>query len=132
MLSTTTQTDPPEHRSRCVAVVDDDMGVRDSLRFLLETAGFRVLTYNSADQFLNAAGCGCAGCLILDHNMPLVSGLELLAELRSRGIMLPVVLITAAASAELRGRAAALGAGLVLTKPLTGDDLLGFVLATLG
>lgn len=125
-------TNPPDRRHRCVAVVDDDMAVRDSLRFLLETAGFKVLTYNSADQFLNATTCGCLGCLILDHNMPLVTGLELLAELRSRGIMLPAVLITAAASAELRGRAAALGAGLVLTKPLTGDDLLGFVFSALG
>ena len=123
---------PPDGRTRDIAVVDDDMAVRDSLRFLLEAAGFAVRTYNSADQFLNATGMWLPGCLIVDHNMPLVTGVELLAELRSRGIAVPAVLITAALSPELRGRALALGAGLVLAKPLTGDDLLGFVTAVLG
>lgn len=116
---------------RAIAVIDDDLAVRDSLRFLLEAAGFAVRTYPSADHFLNAAGRGEAACLIVDHNVPRVSGLDVLTELRRRGIALPVVLITASTSSELRGRAMALGAGLVLSKPVTGDELLGYVNAQL-
>ncbi len=117
----------PDDHSRNIAVVDDDTAVRESMRFLLEAAGFHVCTYDSAGKFLDDTRCGRPLCLIVDHNMPSVSGLDLLVELRARGIVLPVALMTAAASPELRGRATALGARTILTKPLTGDELLRFV-----
>lgn len=119
-------------QNRKIAVVDDDAAVRDSLRFLLETAGFPVATYASACQFLATIRTEWPGCLILDHNMPRVTGLELLAELRRRDFSAPIILMTAAPSAALHHRAAELGVGLVLAKPLMGDDLLGFVGCTLG
>lgn len=115
---------------RSVAVVDDDGAVRDSLRFLLEIAGFHVLTYVSASEFLAATATDQPACLIVDHHMPQVTGLELLAELRRRDIQMPVALITGSLSPELRGRAMELGVGLVLAKPLSGDDLLQFVAST--
>ena len=122
--------DQPGHHPRSVAVVDDDGAVRESLRFLLETAGFSVHTYMSAGQFLGEAVERLPACLIVDHHMPQVTGLELLAELRLMEIRVPVVLMSGSLSPELRSRAAELGAALVLSKPLTGDDLLHFVSST--
>lgn len=110
-----------------VAVVDDDEAVRESLRFLLETAGFRVETFGSAAQFLQSAAHEALGCLLLDQHMPQVTGLDLLRELRRRGETLRVALMTGSPSPELTRRAKELGAVEVIEKPLTDDALLRFL-----
>jgi two-component system response regulator FixJ len=110
-----------------VAVVDDDEAVRESLRFLLETAGFRVETFGSAAQFLQSAAHEALGCLLLDQHMPQVTGLDLLRELRRRGESLRVALMTGSPSPELTRRAKELGAVEVIEKPLTDDALLRFL-----
>lgn len=117
-------------RQPVVAVVDDDAAVRDSLRFLLETAGFDVATFASADQFL-AAPSGGRACLLVDQNMPQLTGLELLRRLRERGCTLAVALMTGSPSPELTRRAQELGAALVMEKPLHDDALLRFVAAAI-
>ena len=71
-----------EAEQRKVAVVDDDQGVRDSLRFLLEVIGYTVETFASAAEFLKANVRHFA-CLILDHHMPNMTGLELVERLRA-------------------------------------------------
>ncbi|HTW28940.1 MAG TPA: response regulator [Acetobacteraceae bacterium] len=109
-----------------VAIVDDDSGVLDSLRFLLETAGYAVATYDSAASFLGDGGAGPA-CLILDHHMPQMSGLELAARLRSGGWATPVLLITGSSSPAIAARAVELGIERVLEKPPLEADLLAFV-----
>jgi len=114
-------------RRRLVGVVDDDAAVRDSLRFLLESAGFSVVTFASAEQFLAVTDADGVDCLLLDHHMPQVTGLELLRRLRRAGWELPVALMTGSPSAQLMRRALELGAVVVLEKPLTDLALFQFV-----
>ena len=116
------------HR-RAVAVVDDDEAVRESLRFLLETAGYDVTTYNSACGFLSNPSATDAACLVVDQHMPRVTGLDLLSRLRERGAALPIALISGSLSPDLVSRAHELGAAVVLEKPLADDALLNFVQA---
>jgi FixJ family two-component response regulator len=113
--------------TRVVAVVDDDAGVRDSLRFLLESAGHEVETYASAGHYLSGAGASRASCLVVDQHMPQVTGLELLAALRGRGQTMPALLVTGSLTPDMLDRAAELGVARVLEKPLDEDDLLGFI-----
>lgn len=110
-----------------VAVVDDDDDVRESLRFLLETAGYDVVVYDSAQAYLDHLADPAASCLVLDHHMPQISGVELLTQLHQRGIGVPTALITGSPSPDLVRRAAALGVARVLEKPLADDSLLRFV-----
>jgi FixJ family two-component response regulator len=114
-------------RQRHVAVVDDDAGVRDSLRFLLESVGHSVATYASADHYLADGAAGPASCLVVDQHMPEITGLELLAMLRGRGTCTRALLITGSLTPEVVSRAAELGVAGVLEKPLDADDLLGFI-----
>ncbi len=111
-----------------VAVIDDDPAVLDSLRLLLELAGHRVATYGSASAFL-ADHMAAPSCLILDHHMPDMTGLELVAWLRRERMTLPVLLMTGTPSAALVARAAQLGIKKVLYKPPHEEDLLSFVRA---
>lgn len=113
-------------RTGTVAVVDDDPAVLDSLRFLLETAGRDVAIYASAREFLDSRPMRPA-CLILDHHMPQMTGLELAAKLRTEGRVVPVLLITGSISAAIAERASRLGIEKVLPKPPGEHDLLDFV-----
>jgi FixJ family two-component response regulator len=117
-----------ENRTRTVAVVDDDPAVLDSLKFLLELAGHKVATYASAAEFL-ADRASAPACLILDHHMPHMTGLELVARLQSKGARIPVLLITGSPSPAIAARAAQLGIEKVLEKPPVEDDLLKFIAA---
>ncbi len=111
---------------RTVAIVDDDEAVRDSLQFLLETSGHVTEAFASAAEFLKSEMHHLA-CLILDHHMPHMTGLELLERLRDVGIGIPVLLITGSPSPAIAAQAAALGVERVLEKPPTERDLLNFV-----
>ncbi len=115
-----------KHHIGAVAVVDDDPAVLDSLRFLLEVVGHRVATYASAAAFL-ADRATRHPCLILDHHMPQMTGLELAAKLRTAGEAIPVLLITGSPSPAIVARAAELGIEKVLEKPPDENDLLSFV-----
>lgn len=117
-----------DDRQPTVAVVDDDEAVRDSLRFLLETAGFEVVTFDSPAAFLSVRG-GHLLCLLVDQHMPHVTGLDLLARLRERGCTLAVALMTGSPSPELTRRAQELGAVTVMEKPLQEEALMRFLAA---
>src|SRR6476620_10157361 len=93
-----------EAERRNIAIVDDDLAVRDSLRFLLEVAGHTVETFASAAEFL-ATNFEHLACLILDHHMPAMTGLELTERLRADGIGIPILLITGSPSPEIVARA---------------------------
>lgn len=110
-----------------VGVVDDDTAVRDSLCFLLEAAGIAVASYGSADQFLADDDADDMDCLVLDQQMPVLTGLELLAWLRRGGVAIPAVLITGSPSPALTRRARALGGCQVMEKPFAGRDLLSII-----
>ena len=118
-----------ETERRTVAIVDDDHAVRDSLKFLLEVAGHVVETFASAAEFLEAEIRNLA-CLILDHHMPHMTGLELAERLRADGSAIPILLVTGSPSPPIAARAAELGIDRVLAKPFDEDDLLSFVNAT--
>lgn len=114
-------------KSRAVAVVDDDAAVLDSTKFLLEIAGYRVSTYGLATEFLEEHEQQSACCIILDHHMPKMTGLELAARLRSVGCRTPVLLLSAALSPAIIARAHEVGIELVCEKPMNEDALLSFV-----
>ena len=109
-----------------VFVVDEEPDVRDSMAAVLESDGFAVETYASADQFLQAfdrAGCGC---LIADarmNGMNGMNGLELLEHLRAEGIALPVIIVAARAEVRTAVRAIRSGAVTFLEKPCADADL---------
>jgi two-component system, LuxR family, response regulator FixJ len=116
-----------EGSHRLIAVVDDDDAVRDSLRFLLEIAGYPVATYGSAAQFIQQAPLGDLACLVVDQHMPEQTGLQLVSRLRTQGVTLPVVLITGSPSPDLVRLAHELDVAKVLEKPLDDDMLLDFI-----
>jgi two-component system, LuxR family, response regulator FixJ len=115
-----------EHRT--VAVVDDDQAVRDSLRFLLEVIGYTVEIFASAAEFLQANVRHFA-CLILDHHMPNMTGLELAGRLRANGALIPILLITGSPSPTMTARAAELGIKLIDKHP-SEEALIDFIDAT--
>jgi two-component system, LuxR family, response regulator FixJ len=107
-----------------ILIVDDDDDVRDSLRALLESAGFKVHDFNSAKMVLGAATLKHGGCLIADIRMPDMDGLELQEELKRRGIGIPVIVVTGHGDVPLAVRAMKAGALDFIEKPFEGDAIL--------
>jgi FixJ family two-component response regulator len=114
-----------------VFIVDDDAAVRDGLAMLLDTAGLTVETYDRATAFLAACSAPRTGCLILDVRMPEMTGPELQAELKRRGIELPIIFLTAHGDIPTTVQAMKQGATDFLTKPVVGSELLERVQAAL-
>ena len=117
---------------RLVAVVDDDISVRESLESLIRSVGMQVKVFASAEEFLTAAHPRNADCLVLDVHLPGMSGLELHHHLLAHDRKLPVIFITAHAS-DGRARLEARSDWTVayLTKPFGEDELLDAVDAAL-
>lgn len=107
-----------------VFIVDDDAAVRDSLRALLESAGFRVEDFGAAAAFLASAAPERPGCLVVDIRMPDMDGLELQEELVRRRTGLPVIVMTGHADVPLAVRAMKAGAIDFIEKPFEDEVLL--------
>jgi FixJ family two-component response regulator len=107
-----------------VYIVDDDPDIRDSLCFLLKTVGLRTATFSSAAEFINGYTCVGPSCLVLDVRMPGTSGLDLLEQLTTGGVRVPVIFITAFADVPMAVRAMKSGAVEFLEKPFNGQVLL--------
>ncbi len=88
-----------------IIVVDEDASLRHSLRFSLAAEGFAVRTYATASELLGAADLPDRGCLVVDYNLRDMTGLDLVARLRTRDIGLPAILITTNPSGIVRRRA---------------------------
>lgn len=114
-----------------VHVIDDDEAVRDSLALMLETRGFDVTTYATAQAFLSQAERGLAGCVITDIQMPEMNGLQLLRAFNARNMHIPVLVVTARASRTLAQEALAQGARAVIEKPFSPEFLVEAVRAAL-
>jgi two-component system, LuxR family, response regulator FixJ len=110
--------------SATVHIVDDDDGVRDSFRSLLESHGLAVRDYASAEDFLADSQKPKFGCLILDLHMPHMTGLQLLGELQKQGSRLPVIAITGRGDSTLKQQVTQAGAFAFLEKPMNDDVLL--------
>lgn len=111
----------------CVAVVDDEPAVRKGLLRFLSTADFIPRTYESAQDFLDHFASERPDCLIVDLQMPGVSGLELQTILRREGAQLPVIVVTARDDRESYEKCLELGAAACLCKPLDCDALVDVI-----
>lgn len=109
-----------------VYIVDDDAAVRDSLRMMLQAAGYQVRTFSQARQFLADAELD-RGCLIADIRMPEMSGLELQEELVRRKAEIPVIIITGHGDIPLAVRAMSAGAIDFIEKPFERERMLGSI-----
>ncbi len=118
--------------SGVVAVVDDDDDVGDVLRGLLEAMGYQVETYRSGRDFLADAQVERLACVVVDQNMPRMTGLQMIEHLAERGVMIPALLITGMPDAEVERKAASLGVMTVLEKPVSHHQLLRFVSISAG
>ena len=114
-----------------VYVVDDDPDVLKGIERLLESAGLAVAAFASPRRFLERYDPDAAGCLVLDLEMPGLSGLELQAMLEQRASHLPIVFLTGRGDIAASVRAMKLGAADFLTKPVDADDLIAAVDAAL-
>jgi FixJ family two-component response regulator len=101
-----------------IAVVDDDPSVLRALQRLLRTHAFHPKTFASAREFLAALAGGLPECLIVDLQMPEMSGLELHQHLTNEGIAIPTIIITAHDDSDARRRCEAAGIAAYLLKPL--------------
>ena len=107
-----------------VCLVDDDISIRESVQGLLRTEGLRVETYCSAKDFLARTNTEPPGCLVLDVELPGLSGLELQRELFRAEAHIPIVFLTGHGDIPMSVRAIKAGAFEFLTKPFDPDDLL--------
>src|SRR4249920_564082 len=107
-----------------IYVVDDDISVRKGLENLLRSAGFTVQTFSSAREFLASARADVPSCLLLDVQLPGLSGLDLQQELAKGGIQIPIIFITGHGDIPMSVRAIKAGALEFLTKPVNDEDLL--------
>jgi FixJ family two-component response regulator len=112
-----------ERDERLVAIVDDDASIRRSVTNLLQSLGLRVVSFSSAEAFLQSAHLAKTGCVVLDLRMPGMQGLELLAHLANAGQRIPAVILTAHGDDEARARALQAGAIAYLRKPFGSDAL---------
>jgi len=106
-----------------VFVVDDDISVRESLELLITSAGWRPETFASAQDFLSRPRVGVPCCMVLDVQIPGLSGLELQQQLAARTDM-PIIFITGYGDVPMSVRAMKAGAVEFLTKPFKDDTLL--------
>jgi two-component system response regulator FixJ len=114
-----------------VFVVDDDDAMRDSLDFLLSSAGCAVRTFETAERLLEALSDGNCGCVVSDVRMPGIDGLELLRRIKAARPGLPVVIITGHGDVPLAVEAMKLGAADFVEKPFDDERLIGVVQAAL-
>ena len=108
-------------------IVDDEEAVRNSLAFLLASAGFAVRTHETASAFLAVAPSIRNGCLITDLRMPDMDGVELLRRLRDAGAMLPAIVITGHGDVRMAVEAMKYGALDFIEKPFSDEVLIASI-----
>jgi len=115
-----------------LAVVDDDISVRESLESLIRSTGMAVSVFGSAEEFLNSAQPNTIDCLILDVRMPGMSGIELHRHLLAHDCKVPVVFMTSHGyDDQARSEASSRRIVACLNKPFSDDELLDAVQAAL-
>ncbi len=113
-----------------VAVVDDDISVRESLESLIRSVGMEVRVFASAEEFLNSVHPRKADCLILDVRLPGMSGFDLQHHLVARKFEVPVIFMTTHGYDDrARSEASSDWTVAYLTKPFSEDELLDAVYA---
>jgi two-component system, LuxR family, response regulator FixJ len=110
-----------------VYVIDDDEAMRDSLDFLLESAGFDVVLFENAQSFLDALPNLALGCVVSDVRMPGIDGIELLKRMKALHGPYPVIIMTGHGDVPLAVEAMKLGAVDFLEKPFEDDRLITMI-----
>lgn len=114
-----------------VYVIDDDEAMRDSLNFLLDSAGFDVTLFETAQNFLDALPGLAFGCVVSDVRMPGIDGIELLKRMKGGGSTFPILIMTGHGDVPLAVEAMKLGAVDFLEKPFEDDRLIGMIEAAI-
>lgn len=117
--------------SPIVAVIDDDVSVRESIQGLLETAALRVELFASPRDYLQARRKDNPSCIILDVRLPGSSGLDFQREMVAAGVRAPIIVITGYADVPMSVQAMKAGAVEFLTKPYRDQALLDAVLSAI-
>lgn len=107
-----------------ISVVDDDASVRAATNNLLKSRGYIVRTFASAEAFLQSGELNDSACVIADVQMSVMSGIDLLTHMRSRGYRTPFIFITAFPDQGVRDRALGAGAICILAKPFATPALI--------
>jgi FixJ family two-component response regulator len=110
-----------------VAIIDDEPQVCRSLERLFKSAGILSRAFGSAEQFLDEVDFSEVGCLVLDIRLTGMNGLELQAELRRRGVKIPIVVISGHATVTDAIRAFGANAGAFFEKPFDDEEFLATV-----
>lgn len=118
-------------RTPNISIVDDDESVRTAMSDLVESFGFTVGTFGSADEFLGSKLLHDTACLILDIQMPGMSGLDLHNRLSTSGHRIPTIFVTAFPDMRVHDRAMQAGAVCCLSKPFDRKELLGCIRSAL-
>lgn len=116
-----------EGQPSTVLIVEDDDSMRDAIDILLSLSGYRTLAFGSAEAMLAEDAIEQPLCVISDLNLPAMSGLDLLIELRQRGWPTPVIIITAFDSPSTRNEAMRRGAVAYMAKPFPSAALLSAI-----
>jgi len=119
-------------RPTSIAIVDDDMFMRDATENLVRSYGFSVRTFASAESYLAATGDFKVDCLITDVQMDGMDGVELFRTLREIGVKTPIIFITAFPDERIRKRVMAAGAIGFLGKPFHSEALMDCIELALG
>jgi two-component system response regulator FixJ len=114
-----------------IYVIDDDEAMRDSLNFLLESAGFSVTLFESAQNFLDVLPGLEFGCVVSDVRMPGIDGIEMLKRLKAGQSTFPILIMTGHGDVPLAVEAMKLGAVDFLEKPFEDDRLIGMIEAAI-
>ena len=114
-----------------ISIVDDDALARDGIRELVESLGYKAVTFSSAEHFLASSMIKQTKCLITDVQMPGLNGLELLQALQSSGHPTPVIIVTAYPNEKHRTHALANGAVGYLCKPFDEQTLIEYLTASI-
>jgi FixJ family two-component response regulator len=115
-----------------IAVVDDDMSLREALTGLLGAYGYRIDSYACGHDLLNGGKLGDYALFILDVQMPGLDGLQLQEAISGAGVAAPIIFLTSSVDADVRSRALARGAAAFLGKPFQSGDLLARLHGVLG
>ena len=107
-----------------ISIVDDDALARDGIRELVESLGYRTVTFSSAADFFDSGIVAETTCLITDLQMPGLSGIDLQEALKLQGNQIPVILVTAYPNDKHRTRALNNGAVGFLSKPFDDTSLM--------
>jgi FixJ family two-component response regulator len=109
---------------KMVYLIEDDESVRKALQRLLRSAGLDVRAFAGAEEFMQSGDLSQGGCIVVDIQMPGLTGFDLQEELLSKKSRVPTIIISAMDDAETRERARKLGATAFFRKPVDGQALI--------